>query len=64
MRKEDSYEMLGLECDLNRLVSPYTYVTKERTIVFEAGAVNLYRDILRLNPEQMLELRDQARARI
>ena len=47
----DNFEMLGFECDLNGMASPYTYVTTARTIVLETGAVNLYRDILRKCPE-------------
>ena len=41
------YELLGIECDLNGIASPYTYVAKERTLVFCSGAVSLYREILR-----------------
>ena len=39
--------MLGIECDLNGIASPYTYIAKERTLAFCSGAINLYRDMLR-----------------
>ena len=43
----DTYEMLGAECDMNGIASPYTYVAKEQTYAFCSPAVNLYKDILR-----------------
>ena len=58
----DQYEMLGSECDLNGIASPYTYVAKEQTYAFCSPAVNLYKDILRQNPEMMLEIREEAKA--
>ena len=45
------YEILGIECDLNGISSPYTYVAKEYTLAFCSAAVPLYRDMLRQNPE-------------
>ena len=56
-----TYEMLGAECDLNGIASPYTYVAKDQTYAFCSPAVNLYKDILRQNPEMMLEMRDEAK---
>ena len=52
--------MLGAECDLNGIASPYTYVAKEQTYAFCSPAVSLYKDILRQNPEQMLQIREEA----
>ena len=60
----DGYELLGDECDFNMVASPYTYIAKDRVIAFVTGAVNLYRDILKVNPEQMLELRAVAREKL
>ena len=47
INNSDSYEMLGIECDLNGIASPYTYIALDRTLAFCSGAVTLYRDIMR-----------------
>lgn len=47
INSSDRYEMLGIECDLNGIASPYTYIALDRTLAFCSGAVNLYRDIMR-----------------
>ena len=64
INSNDKYEILGDECDLNMVASPYTYIAKDRVVAFVTGAVSLYRDILRANPERLLELRTVAREKL
>lgn len=64
VNSSEKYELLGIECDLNGIASPYTYIARERTLAFCSGAVALYRDIMRQNPEQILDLRTVARQKL
>lgn len=56
----EKFEVLGDECDLNSVTSPYTYIAKDRVVVLGSAVIQLYRDILRQNPEQMLKMRTDA----
>lgn len=54
INSKDPYEVLGPESDLNGMVSPYTYIAKERTIAICSPSIQLYRDILRQNQDKVL----------
>lgn len=56
--------MIGQECDFNGIVSPYTYVVIERSIVFQSDAMGMYKNIMRANPQNMLKLRNEATNKI
>lgn len=60
----EKFEVLGDECDLNAVASPYTYIAKDKVVALGSAVVPLYRDILRQNPEQMLKLRSDAQQKM
>ena len=42
--------MIGEECDLLGIVSPYTYIATKRTLVFATKVEKFYKEMLNLNP--------------
>jgi len=47
----EQLEIVGTECDLNGLTSPYTYIAKQLTFAFEIEAVGLYTDMMKHTQE-------------
>ena len=49
--------MIGEECDLLGIASPYTYIAKSKTLVYCISVEQLYKDLLNLNPIGLEELK-------
>lgn len=43
--------MIGEECDLLGVVSPYTYIATKKTLCFVAKVENFFKVMLELNPK-------------
>ena len=52
--------MIGEECDLLGIVSPYSYIVKSKTLAYTIKVETFYNKLLMLNPLGLEELKDQA----
>ena len=56
--------MIGEECDLLGIVSPYTYIVKKKTLCFVATVESFYKVMLDLNPLGLEDLKAAASAKL
>ena len=49
--------MIGEECDLLGIASPYSYITKKKTLCFVAKCEDFFKVMLDLNPAGLQELK-------
>ena len=49
--------MIGEECDLLGIASPYTYITKKKTLCFVAKADDFFKVMLEVNPRGLQKLK-------
>jgi len=56
--------MIGEECDLLGIASPYTYIIKEKTLCFCTKVEVFFKDMLNLNPMGLDELKVAASAKL
>lgn len=49
--------MIGEECDLLGLASPYTYIVKKRTLMYTVPVESFFKELLNLNPMGLKELK-------
>ena len=52
--------MIGDECDLLGLVSPYSYIATKKTLCYVAKPESLFKLMLDLNPSGLEELKQAA----
>lgn len=52
--------MIGEECDLLGIASPYTYIVNQRTLVFVTKVDKFYKEMLNLNPLGLEEIKTAA----
>lgn len=52
--------MIGEECDLLGIVSPYSYIVKSKTLAYTIKVETFYNKLLMLNPLGLEELKEQA----
>lgn len=52
--------MIGEECDLLGMASPYTYIAKQRTLVFVTKVEKFYKEMLNLNPVGLEHIKQAA----
>jgi len=60
----ETYQIIGDECDLLGLASPYTYIAKEPTLVYAVPVEPFYRGLLAQNPEGVANMKQNASAKI
>ena len=42
--------MIGEECDLLGIASPYSYIVKSKTLAYQIKVDSFYKELLNLNP--------------
>ena len=47
---QERWTMIGEECDLLGMVSPYTYIVKAPTLVYTIKVEHFYKELLNVNP--------------
>ena len=52
--------MIGEECDLLGMVSPYTYIVKAKTLAYTIKVETFYKELLHLTPLGLEELKAAA----
>ena len=52
--------MIGEECDLLGLASPYSYIVKSKTLAYTIKVETFYNQLLQLNPIGLEELKTAA----
>jgi len=52
--------MIGEECDLLGIASPYTYIAKERTLCYATKVETFYKSMLDVNPVGLEEIKTAA----
>ena len=52
--------MIGEECDLLGLASPYSYIVKSKTLAYTIKLETFYKELLQLNPLGLEELKAAA----
>ena len=54
---QEKVTMIGEECDLLGIASPYTYITKSKTLCYTIKVEQFFKDMLSLNPLGLEELK-------
>ena len=49
--------MIGEECDLLGISSPYTYIVKQKTLAYTIKVESFYKELLNFNPMGLEELK-------
>lgn len=57
---QETYSLIGDECDLLGIVSPYTYIAKERTLIYTCPVEQFYRNLLAQNPDGVRNMKEDA----
>ena len=60
----ETFQIIGDECDLLGLASPYTYIAKETTLVYAVPVEPFYRGLLAQNPDGVASMKQNASAKI
>ena len=56
----EPYKMIGEECDLLGMASPYSFIATEDTLMYACPHKSFFRGLQLQNPDGLLELRDMA----
>lgn len=56
--------MIGEECDLLGICSPYTYIVKTTTLAYCIPVESFFKEMLNLNPMGLEELKQAASVKI
>ncbi len=56
----EAVTMIGEECDLVGIKSPFSYITKTKTLAFRIKVESFMKELLRLNPNGLMQLKTAA----
>ena len=62
--KQEKVTMVGEECDLLGIVSPYTYIVKQKTLCYVCPVESFYKVMLDLNPLGLEDLKAAAASKL
>jgi hypothetical protein len=58
--ERENVEFIGIECDLLRITSPYSYIVREAVYAYEIPSDILFKQLMDLNPSGLVALKQKA----